>query len=547
MSIAARLFLLSALSVLGLLLLGGTGVYQLSSYNQKLAADLKDIGEGIEMMVEIERAQIAFKTQVQEWKNILVRGNRQEDFDKYQKQFGEEETKVQASLKKVIAALRADGATELAVTAEELAKEHLALGTRYREALKAYDTADRDAGHKVDQSVKGMDRPAAKGMDALVDKMEKGELEHLRKQAGAAQTTYETARNVLIAIFLVVVVGVVGFALYIIRRIRSSLASLRDTVEAIPRNWDLRLRVPLTGQDEITESGQAINALLASFQEVVGLIVDSARKTAQSCSHMAGSLREIDQAVGEQNDATSSVAAAIEQLTTSFEQIKTNANDSLAANSETTQSAVAGGRIISSASDGMTQVAGSVQSAAEVIERVGQQSREISTIVRVIREVADQTNLLALNAAIEAARAGEQGRGFAVVADEVRKLAEKTTGSAQEITRMIDAIQTSSTQAVTDVRKVVAQVDVIGKSSREAHGAIDAIRANTDKSEGFSRDISYALSEQSSASTLIAQQVEKIANMSEENTASVNHAKQSMLELEEEARTLQAAIARFSV
>ena len=547
MLIAPRLYLLAALSVLGLLLLGGTGVYKLSSFNTEMETNMKEISGGLSRLLDFEEANIAFKTQTQEWKNILIRGNRQEDFDKYLKQFGDEEARVQKQLKSVADGLRADKEATLAGEVDTLAKEHAALGVKYREALKSYDVASADSGRKVDALVKGMDRATAKGMETLTEKIEKGELSHLAKQTAEAKATYENTRNFMLAMFGIVAAGVIGLALYIIRGIRTALHDLKEAVETIPRTWDLRLRVPLTSKDEIAESGAAINTLLESFQSVVMRISENAQKTSMSCAQMASSLREIDAAVDQQNDATSSVAAAIEELTTSFEQIKSNATESLAANSETTQSADEGGRIIASASEGMTQVTGSVQSAASVIERVGQQSRDISAIVQVIREVADQTNLLALNAAIEAARAGEQGRGFAVVADEVRKLAEKTTGSAQEISRMIDAIQGSSEEAVGDIRRVVDQVAVIGTSSREAHDAIDVIRSNIDKSEGFARDISSALGEQSAASTLIAQQVEKIAHMSEENANSVRHANASMRELEEESRELQSAVGRFVV
>jgi len=178
---------------------------------------------------------------------------------------------------------------------------------------------------------------------------------------------------------------------------------------------------------------------------------------------------------------------------------------------------------------------------------VGQQSNEISSIVRVIREVADQTNLLALNAAIEAARAGEAGRGFAVVADEVRKLAEKTTRSAEEITRMIAAIQKSSDVAVNSIHHAVQQVETTAALAGEARASIERIQANVGQSTGFARDISSALGEQSQASSLIAQQVEGITRMSEINTQSVGQAGTAMRTLEDESNELLAAVARFVV
>jgi methyl-accepting chemotaxis protein len=190
----------------------------------------------------------------------------------------------------------------------------------------------------------------------------------------------------------------------------------------------------------------------------------------------------------------------------------------------------------------MTRIAKTVSDAAAVVENVGQQSTEVSSIVRVIREVADQTNLLALNAAIEAARAGEAGRGFAVVADEVRKLAEKTTRSAEEITRMIAAMQQSSTHAVKNIHEVVTQVETTATYAQNARESIERIHSSAEESEGFAREISLSLREQTQTGQMIAQQVEGITRMSEENAHSVANAESAMRELEDQSRGLQAAV-----
>ncbi|MEW6514903.1 MAG: methyl-accepting chemotaxis protein [Pseudomonadota bacterium] len=548
MTIARRLYLFAVMGVFGLLVLGGIGLYQLSRFSNEASANLDEIAAGIDDMVDLKAAHVAFKTQVQEWKNILIRGNRQEDFDKYLKQFGNEEAKVQELLAKSVKDMRARGEDDKFIAdIEALAKEHQALGIKYREALKLFDGADREAGRKVDQAVKGVDRATATGMDTLVAKFEADEVAHLRHQKEQLNEDFLASRNMLIGIVLFVALAASIAVFRIVHGIRGSLDAMKHGVEEIPKTWDLRLRVPISGNDEIAQTGRSINLLLENFHDVVGRIIANAQQTANSCGTMAASLREIEHAISQQHDATSAMAAAVEELTTSFAQIHSNANDSLTATGEATQSALSGDRVIGEASAAMSSIVGSVQGAASVIERVGSQSNDISAIVQVIREVADQTNLLALNAAIEAARAGEQGRGFAVVADEVRKLAEKTTSSAEEIKRMIDTVQQSSGEAVSDIRRVVGQVQIISEKSARAQAAIEDIRSHTQKSETFSRDITYALGEQSSASTLIAQNVETVARMSEENANNVSRAEVAMRDLETESRTLQEAVARFTI
>jgi methyl-accepting chemotaxis protein len=184
---------------------------------------------------------------------------------------------------------------------------------------------------------------------------------------------------------------------------------------------------------------------------------------------------------------------------------------------------------------------------ADVITTLGEQTTRISTIVNVIREVADQTNLLALNAAIEAARAGEQGRGFAVVADEVRKLAERTAAATGEIATMIAAIQGSAQTAVGRMSEAVKEANVGAQLAGDAGNSINAIRDGATRVAAAFQDIANAIAEQSSAGQLIAQQVEQVARASDENSDAVSHTADAAHTLETLSHEMRRRIDQFKV
>ncbi len=549
LTIRMRLILLAAISVLGFLLIGVTGIVELARFNATVTTVFKEIQDNVETTTNINEARQAYLTQIQAWKNLLLRGSRQEDFDTYFKQFEAQEGKVKYNLKKIAEELGKSSDTyirEVADLAAKAAKEYENLGARHREALKSFDPADRDSPRKVDSIVSDATVQAGKDLAAIADKIESYIVAN-NDRAGETEKRYKTVRNLLMMVMAGALTLVVVLAWLIVKRISGSLLSLTGAVEEVSRDWNLSHRVPVAGNDEIARSAAAVNTLLANFQSLVGKIVVNARQTAASSHAVSESMTHVGQVAANQSAATTAVAAAVEQLSVSVTNVRDSATESLNISHESSGLAEHGGQVIQRASNEMVKIGDSVQAASQVVEQVGQQSNEISTIVAVIREVADQTNLLALNAAIEAARAGEQGRGFAVVADEVRKLAEKTTSSAQEIARMIEGIQTSSARAVSDIRQVVEQVATTTAEARQALDAIEQIRDSAHRSESFSQQIQAALREQSLASEMIAQKVEGIARASDENAEAAAKAEQAMHLLEGESQRLQEVVSQFAV
>ena len=247
------------------------------------------------------------------------------------------------------------------------------------------------------------------------------------------------------------------------------------------------------------------------------------------------------------SDATSSTAAAVEQMTVSINHISESARETESNSQQAADLATRGEQQANDAASEIHRISDGIGDAAELIRGLVDRAREIGGMSAVIKEIADQTNLLALNAAIEAARAGEQGRGFAVVADEVRKLAERTSGATQDITRTINAVQgdTDAAAARMDgVREQVANgVELVEKAAQALREINESAKATLAKT----RDVANAAREQSEVSNNIAGNVERIAQMVDESDSSVQAANAQVRQLDELARELSQAAAKFTL
>jgi methyl-accepting chemotaxis protein len=310
---------------------------------------------------------------------------------------------------------------------------------------------------------------------------------------------------------------------------------------------DLTVRIAKTTQDELSEVGESFNKMAESIQLLLRSVQHTANNVSDAASAVSISATRVADSSHKQSEAATGMASAVQEMTASIDQISDHARAAQQVSAESGEMSVQGGRIVDETAQEMERIAKTVNESSRIIEQLGKHSEEISTIVNVIKEIADQTNLLALNAAIEAARAGEQGRGFAVVADEVRKLAERTTQSTHEISNMIGAIQTGTTEAVDSMKSGVARVSEGVTLSRRAGESIASIQNGTQEVQNTVADISNAMSEQSLASNEIARGVERIAEMAERNNIDVRATADTVLRLEQMAATLQAEVKRFRV
>ncbi len=308
------------------------------------------------------------------------------------------------------------------------------------------------------------------------------------------------------------------------------------------------IRVSFLGieiEDEVVSLSRSVDCMAESMAGVIGRISESSTLLASASEELSASAGQISAGAGRQSSQTTQVATAMEEMNATVMEVARNSQQVSESAREAQNIAVEGGSVVEQAIKAMQEVSESTALTAGTIKALGKSSEEIGTIVSVINDIADQTNLLALNAAIEAARAGEQGRGFAVVADEVRKLAERTTRATKEISGMINSIQAGTGKAVDAMSEGMEKVDNGVNLANRAGDALKQIVTGVEDVTSRITHIATSAEEQSSTADEIARNMESIADVARSNvtaTAEVTGATDEMARL---AAELQEIVSRF--
>lgn len=369
-------------------------------------------------------------------------------------------------------------------------------------------------------------------------------------EIGIDREAYVAAeRNVLTSIlvvgFIALLIGML-LAIFISRSIAKPLCNAKLAMDDIAEgDGDLTQRLPVVGKDEVAQLADSFNRFAAKVQNMVGQVAGSTTQIATAAEQMSAITAQSDELMQRQKSETDQVVTAINEMAVTIREVAQNAESAAASAVEADEQSRNGQMVVMSTVESINSLATEVEHASGVIQKLEQDSQSIGSVLDVIKDVADQTNLLALNAAIEAARAGEQGRGFAVVADEVRTLASRTQESTEEISKIIQGFQTAAREAVSVMQEGRNKAESSVEQAAEAGNSLNAITEAVTSINDMNQQIATASEEQSVVAEEVNRNIVSINNVAEEATEGSRQSAYSSSELARLASDLQSQVNQF--
>jgi len=408
-----------------------------------------------------------FKIQVQEWKNVLLRGHNTEKREKYWGKFSQRHKMIQEEGKALLSTLD-DASIKEKLTA--LLQTHQSLYALYSKGRDVF--IENNFDHKAgDKAVSGIDREPTKqlrSLSAALEKVTESQIENSKMDS------INTLQITLVTIAIAIILSIAAFLVMVKKTILIPAHQLVDDLAAMA-DGDFSHEVTVFSGDEIGQIAKSAAKLREDIGNIINQINQAVFKLSTSAEEMAHITEQSNQSMVQQRQETDQVATAMNQMTATVHEVAQNAQLAAESANQASNEVSTGQGVVNESVSAISKLVQQVEKAADVIHALENDSVEIGSVLDVIRGIAEQTNLLALNAAIEAARAGEQGRGFAVVADEVRTLASRTQQSTEEIQGMIEKLQTGAQQAVDAMNQSRSQADVTRDTAARAGEVLTSI------------------------------------------------------------------------
>ena len=535
MKIKTRFYLLIGFSALMLLWVGVTGLSGIGASNATVAALYNDNLLAIEHLNEIRNNQMQM--------HITLAAARQEsdafEIIGHTDKIGGMIFRIEKLLKEYEGRALAPEERKLL---DNFVKARLVFGRTG--VMPMIDLLQGEKFAEADKLRKTVMEPAYVNASAAIDALLKYQVDHARASYEEASTAAARVRAITIGSMVAGLVLSIFAGLFVTRAITDSVNRLVEAASGLA-SGNLAIRVDAHGGCELSQVALTFNKMAEDFSTILSQVQHASAQVVDTSAGVADTARQVALASQDQAEQAADASASAGRLEQAIGELVARSEAAAEAAEETSGVAVRGQEVVNQAVNGIRDIATTFDASARLVGALGQSSDQIGAIVAVIKDIADQTNLLALNAAIEAARAGEQGRGFAVVADEVRKLAERTAKATSEISTMIASIQSETRDAVQNMETGGRQVDDGLRLAEQAGEALERINHSIRVVACAIRDTAAATHEQASTSHDISQRIDGIARVARENSATVTGTTDAVNGLRQLAEELRGFVSRF--